>query len=446
MTNPAPEKIVITRDELLDARIDERLAQQRAAGPASLQPVTDGRSFSLFYSAWFYLMLAGLFGALLGWELIEPYFQDGIMFVGRVQRVASDDTSADMRAIMVSEIPVVVSTSHTSVRGGPSQQISFTVDDLRVDSVIELRGDLLPDGTGVLASAIRILPPDSPTSTNISLSALSDQDKFIGAALFPAVGGLIGLFIGAVEGLICRTLSRALRCGLFGLLAGAVGGLLSIVAGGLLYELIGQISDDPMASAGAFVLQMFRRGIAWMIAGTTMGLGQGIALKSRRLMLNGFIGGIVGGLIGGLLFDPVDLIFNNRAMFTGASLSRAVGFGIIGLTVGLMIGITDLLTRSAWLRVTAGPLRGKEFSFYQTPIRLGSSPKNQIYLFKDTKIEPIHAVINKLRDTYEIEDQESKTGTIINGQRTKRKRLTDGDRIQIGDSEFIYSTREKRAA
>src|SRR6185436_15959625 len=150
-------------------------------------------------------------------------------------------------------------------------------------------------------------------------------------------------------------------------------------------------------------------GLAWLIAGTAMGLGQGLALKSKRLVLNGFIGGIVGGLAGGLLFDPISLIFSNRAALSGAELSRAVGFAAVGAAVGLMIGVTDMLTRSAWLRVTAGPLRGKEFSFYQTPIRLGSSPKNEIYLFKYPKIDPVHAHINKLRDTFELEDNESAT-------------------------------------
>ncbi len=188
---------------------------------------------------------------------------------------------------------------------------------------------------------------------------------------------------------------------------------------------------------------MFSRGLAWMLVGTGMGLGQGIALKSRRLLLNGFIGGMLGGLLGGLLFDPITLLLSDPAHLSGAESSRAIGVAIIGAAVGLMIGITDMLTRSAWLRVIAGPLRGKEFSFYQAPIRLGSSPKNEIYLFKDPKIDPVHAHINKLRDTFEIEDNESATGTLINGQRVKRKRLFDGDKIQIGDSEFVYTTRDK---
>ena len=188
---------------------------------------------------------------------------------------------------------------------------------------------------------------------------------------------------------------------------------------------------------------MFRRSLAWTIAGMAMGLGQGFALKSSKLKFNGFVGGMVGGLLGGLLFDPLDLLLSNHELMQGAELSRAVGLTIIGATVGLMIGLTDLLTRDAWLKVTKGPLRGKEFSFNRTPIRMGSSPKNEIYLFKDIKIEPVHAEINKLRDTFDLADLDSSAGTFVNGLRIRRHRLADGDLIRIGDYELVYSTREK---
>jgi hypothetical protein len=204
---------------------------------------------------------------------------------------------------------------------------------------------------------------------------------------------------------------------------------------------------NPTASAGAFLLQMFRRGLAWTLVGMGMGLGQGFALKSGKMKLNGFIGGMVGGLVGGLLFDPIDLLLSNRELMQGAGLSRAVGITIVGAAVGLMIGLTDLLTRDAWLKVITGPLQGKEFSFNRTPIRLGSSPKSDIYLFKDARIDPAHAVINKLRDTYEISDEDSATGVFVNGQRIVRtRRLADGDLIQIGESQFKYSTKENRAS
>jgi hypothetical protein len=444
----ASGKIVITNEELQDTKIDERLAQQRSVGPGTLQPIEEKGGFRLFYSTWFYLAIAGLCGALLGWAIMEPHLQDGVVFTGRVKEVDNEDLTPGVRRIVVSGVRVYVDTTKTSIRGGPDKRTRYSVDNLQVGSVVKLMGEPMPgpiEGVAAAAIVVEDSPKRSPPD-EISLPALESGKATARFFIFPVVAGMIGLLIGAIEGLICRTFRRAIRCALFGLLAGVIGGCVSIIGGGLVYEGIGQLSKDPTASAGAFMLQMFRRGLAWLLAGTAMGLGQGLALKSRKLILNGFIGGIMGGLIGGLFFDPIDLVFSNRALIQGAELSRAIGFAIIGAGVGLMIGITDLLTRSAWLRVVAGPLRGKEFNFYQTPIRLGSSPKNEIYLFKDTKIEPVHAAIRSLRDTYEIEDADSSTGTILNGQRIKRKRLVDGDRIQIGDSEFVYTTRDRRKA
>ena len=445
MNEQPPDRIVISHEELEEAAIDERLAQQRNTGPAALQPIEEKGRWDFIYSTWFYLMLAGMMGALIGWALLEPYLQDGILFTGRVEQVDSENVAPGIRRIVVSSIPVLVVMNTTSVRGQANSQVYFTVDDLRIDSIVKIFGEPTDGSKGVVvAAAIRMEPPETPLTLNPNVAQLATEGQAARFLLFPCVAGLIGLMIGGIEGLICRTFKRALRCGLFGLAAGIGGGMISAIVAGLAYLAIGQFSADPMANLPAFVLQMFRRSLAWTIAGTAMGLGQGLALKNRTLLLNGFFGGLLGGLLGGLVFDPIDLLFSDRANMEGAELSRAIGLAIVGAAVGLLIGITDLLTRAAWLRVTVGPLRGKEFSFTQTPIRLGSSPKNEIYLFKDPKIDPVHAIINKLRDTYELTDNGSSTGTFVNRQKIQRIRLNDGDRINIGDSEFIYTTREKR--
>jgi pSer/pThr/pTyr-binding forkhead associated (FHA) protein len=147
-----------------------------------------------------------------------------------------------------------------------------------------------------------------------------------------------------------------------------------------------------------------------------------------------------------LFFDPINFLLLGPDGISGAASSRAIALTIIGASVGLLIGLTDLLTRDAWLKVLTGPLQGKEFSFSRTPIRLGSSPKNEIYLFKDPKIDPVHAEIFKLRDAYEIVDNGSSTGTFLNGRRVTRERLVDGAVIKLGDSEFSYSSRENKTA
>ena len=454
MTSEPTNKIVITKEELRDSKIDEAILLQRSAVPGAIEPVTQKSGFGLFYSAWFYLMLAGAIGAFTAWAFIEPYLEDGIIFTGKIEKVdaidfpiqSPDGQTMYVRRLQISGMDVIVVAKITKiVKGATKNPLLYSADDLAEGQVVKVTAGAVPDQALLVADVLRLEPPETSAQTNLRVADLESSASFFSFALIPLIAGMIGLTIGAVEGIICRTFGRAIRSGLIGLIAGIIGGSLSFVIASIVYYMLGQLNEDPTASAGSFLLQMFSRGLAWTIAGTAMGLGQGVALKSRRLALNGLMGGMLGGLIGGLLFDPINLLFADRVLMEGAEVSRAIGFTVIGAAVGAMIGLTDLLTRNAWLRVVSGPLRGKEFNFYTTPIRLGSSPKNEIYLFKDLKIEPIHAQINKLRDTYEIIDDGSAHGTFVNGQRIKHHRLQDNDSIRIGDSEFVYATREKKS-
>ena len=94
--------------------------------------------------------------------------------------------------------------------------------------------------------------------------------------------------------------------------------------------------------------------------------------------------------------------------------------------------------------MTAGPLKGKQFIIYRNPTLIGSSPRCDIYLFKDPVVEEAHAAIHQIRDGYELEDKGSKSGTYVNNVRVKRKRLVSSDQIRIGNALFVYSEREKK--
>ena len=455
--NEMQRKIVITKDDLRDPKIDEIIETERSYGPRTPEPVAEKKRLGFIYASWFYLMLAGAIGAFAAWALLEPYFNDGLTFTGRIERVEPGvtggfylkDGSTIWGRVRVAGTDVYLANGPTrmaDLQGKLMPPSAF--DQLQPGQIIRVMGEVAPDNTSLLAAVVWQQPDNTPVVERANLSSLALEQTLSGFALFPLVAALVGLMIGSVEGAICRTFARAAWCGAVGLIAGLIGGAISVILGGIIFALIGMLSGEgsnPFATVGGFLLLVLRRGLGWTLAGMAMGLGQGLALKSRKLVLNGLIGGMVGALIGGLLFDPIYLLIAGKAMIKGGEVSRAIGLTIIGGTVGLMIGLTEMLTRDAWLKVLQGPLRGKEFSFNRTPIRLGSSPKNEIYLFKDPKIEPIHAEINKLRDTYEIVDSGTQSGTFINGQRIRSHRLMDGDMIRIGDSEFSYSMREKKA-
>src|SRR4029077_8844708 len=82
----------------------------------------------------------------------------------------------------------------------------------------------------------------------------------------------------------------------------------------------------------ALLIFMMGRAAAWAVAALPAGIGQGIALRERKVVLNGLLGGVLGGLVGGLLFDPIDIALRSP---DNSSASRAVGFTVIGAMVGL---------------------------------------------------------------------------------------------------------------
>lgn len=179
--------------------------------------------------------------------------------------------------------------------------------------------------------------------------------------------------------------------------------------------------------------QVLVRGLCWGLVGALLGLAQGIALGSLKKLRNALLGGLAGGLVGGLLFDPI-----STTLQIGWA-SRLLAIVIIGGLTGLMIGIVEGVLKDAWLRVLKGPLAGKEFVLYRNPTVLGSSPKCEIYLFKDEAVEPRHASISSDGGRYTLKDLGTQAGTHLNDARVTQRPLRKGDRIRIGKTVFQYS-------
>src|SRR5205823_15125413 len=112
--------------------------------------------------------------------------------------------------------------------------------------------------------------------------------------------------------------------------------------------------------------------------------------------------------------------------------SRLIGFAFIGLSVGGLIGIVELLARDAWLRMTQGPLTGKEFLLFKDVMNIGSSPRSDIYLFNDPQVAEHHAIIRAVGDECEIESKPNTSSVLLNNRQVTRARLRHGDNIMIG--------------
>jgi hypothetical protein len=272
--------------------------------------------------------------------------------------------------------------------------------------------------------------------------------QWAAALMFPMVAGSIGLFLGAAEGIMCRNLSRAAICAVVGLGVGFAGGFVGWILASIIYTIMTAVAvpfwKNPelgrRPTGLALLIIMMGRGAAWAVAAIPAGIGQGIALREGKVVLNGLLGGVLGGLIGGLVFDPIDYAFTSAD--GQALLSRAIGFTLIGLMVGLFVGIVEQWTKSAWLLMKAGPLAGKQFVLFRNPTVLGSAPKADIYLFKDEAIEPRHALIHDRGGRFEIEDMDSSDGTYVNGSPVKRQTLKSGDQIVLGKTVLEFALKE----
>jgi hypothetical protein len=182
------------------------------------------------------------------------------------------------------------------------------------------------------------------------------------------------------------------------------------------------------------------RTVAWGALGLFLAIAPGLVLRSWKRLAIGLAGGLVGGAVGGLAFDPLDMVTQSDA------LARGVGVAAIGILTGAATGLIEQAAKRGWLYVSAGLIAGKQFILYRNPTFVGSSPRCEIYLFKDIEVSPRHAAIHRVRGGFELEDLGSATGALVNGRAVQRVSLRDGDRLQIGSTLFVFRERARTAA
>ncbi len=94
---------------------------------------------------------------------------------------------------------------------------------------------------------------------------------------------------------------------------------------------------------------------------------------------------------------------------------------------------------SAIGRLDFANLRGMPRSIDLQPlVTVGRSRECSIFL-EDLAVSRLHATIRQLVDgSYELEDHQSATGTLVNGKSVTRCQLRSGDLVQIGTTKFIF--------
>jgi hypothetical protein len=461
--SPADELIVITREEVGSRHVDDLLRRQMALRGETVFAAEAQRRW--YYQNWILFAVVGLVAAIGAWALLEPSFEDFFHIQGEIESInlAEELTPAGLRAQSDDAQDEIFGQGWITIRGqkiwfapgihearGNRFQGFYDPSALTVGKEVGVHTKYFEVRGSEFGIAHYIDPSPVQPAAGKLLTPLREQYRTHETAamlMFATVAALIGLGIGAADGIVCRIPQRAIIGGLVGALVGFVGGLVSGVVANIVYAPLTHAAHGQLISNSAglrsigFLLQMIARMMAWTLAGAAMGLGQGIALRSSKLLSYGFLGGIIGGMLGGLLFDPLDLVLGSGRI--GADSSRLIGFAVIGLAVGTMIGVVELLTRDAWLRMIEGPLAGKEFLMFRDVMNIGASPKSEIYLFNDPKVAQTHATIRMVGDQCEISARDRINPLLVNGQSVRTSRLRQGDRIQIGDTSFLFEQRQR---
>jgi Inner membrane component of T3SS, cytoplasmic domain len=256
------------------------------------------------------------------------------------------------------------------------------------------------------------------------------------ALIAGALGLLVAAGVGAVDAILNavgnQRLTRVAVCAGVGFLGGLLGGVIG--------EALHQISP---------YLYM----VGWMLAGAAIGASIGVydlfrAMSAKmelraavKKTLNGVYGGLIGALVGGLPFvllpDP-----------TGSTLHSGLtlGFVILGLCIGLLIGLAQVFLKEAWLKVESGFRPGREVMLSKDETTIGRAESCDLALFGDNAVERTHARIQLKEHHYVLADAETPGGTFLNGNRVKKPvPLRDGDSIGVGNSVLRFGERQKRS-
>jgi hypothetical protein len=264
----------------------------------------------------------------------------------------------------------------------------------------------------------------------------------LGTTLAAVVGGLDAL-LNAPQGRAWPLLARLGFCAGVGFVGGLVSGL---IADGVI--LIG----DWLHMPGTAV-------VGWVLVGTVIGASIGAydlarSLKARqghrqalRKTFNGLVGGFLGGLVGGLLSEGITLAVRagESRLYLGRT-ALALGLVVLGGSIGLLIGLAQVILKEAWLRVDAGFRPGRELLLSKEEFAIGRAEGCDLGLFGDSGVEKVHARILTEQGRYLLADADTAGGTFLNDARIDGPTLLhDGDVIRLGNSVLRFGVRNRRS-
>jgi hypothetical protein len=253
------------------------------------------------------------------------------------------------------------------------------------------------------------------------------------------IGGLLGMFIAAAVGLLDAILNatgaqrvlRTVLCGGLGLLGGIVGALVG--------EALNYYLSLPILIGWVLVGVLVGASIGVYDVMQAMSSGQEIKQAFKK-MLNGVYGGFLGGVLGGL---PFTFLINAPGLpRSGLTMSLV----ILGLCIGLMIGLAQVILKEAWIKVEEGFRPGRELMLTKNETTIGRAESCDLGLFGDNAIQKLHASIQMKNNRYLVAHVAEEGETWVNDEEVGSTPvpLRSGDRIRLGRSVLRFGERQKR--
>jgi hypothetical protein len=469
----AHEKLTISRDELYSPEVDEKLKQQEARARAAqhtrlqadahLPLPAPPRRRRFWYNPVLTMAFFGLLGGLSAWGIGEVVIQrmhaskiaeqarEVDRFVVEVKYIAEEDHRLLARAqrgelgrpqLREAQEKLYRAHADNPLAKAALEELQliqrFERGELNQVQFKEARDKLSPPPSTNPFIAILLKKGLTEQEREMLVKALMDTEtprlRILEGLFLCVVGVCLAFFLAIADPVIGRNWRAVTVNGSVGILLGMIGGVLVALFINALYHSLGGGRLD-----GGLGEQMMARTICWGVLGLFLAVAPGVALRSWKRLAIGLVGGLVGGLLGGLLFDPLGEMTHSGLP------ARLLALTAIGALTGGGTGLIEQAARRGWLYVTAGLIAGKQFILYRNPTFIGSSPRCEVYLFKDPDISPQHAALHQIPGGFELEDLGSATGTRVNGRPVKRRRLRSGDQVQIGSTCLLFQEKARAA-
>jgi len=286
------------------------------------------------------------------------------------------------------------------------------------------------------------------TTSAITVSHIAGVGRF---PFWPALGlaTLFGAIIGAGLQLIeVRHAARRWRILSLGFGLGFGGAFANVLAQIVLYHSLPR--GQAYVPLDQFLAGVFGTGLAWGLGTMPIGAAYGIVTGARSVARQGVMGALAGGFIGGALLRIAQEAFDNDPIT--AVFAQMVALVSMGALTGLFVIFMPDRFKNAWIGIENSRKFSTEYIIASALTTIGSREDCDVVLSGESRIAPVHAVIEALSDSNRHRLRHAARNapsapdrypaTLLNGESlTSEKWLIDGDVIVIAGKRITFRER-----